>query len=168
MSTDIEIRAVVAGDMPALNEVWSQPRVIWGTLQLPHRSIEMHIKRHEATPQDQDHVHLCAVIDGKAIGSAGMRCVSAQRRRAHAANIGMCVHDTYAGRGAGTALLAALLDMADNWLAYTRVDLTVWADNPRAIGLYERAGFEREGLLRRYAFRDGEYVDAITMARLRA
>ena len=33
--------------------------------------------------------------------------------------------------------------------------------------LYERFGFEREGVMRGYAWRDGEHVDAISMARLR-
>ena len=79
----------------------------------------------------------------------------------------MAVHDAYAGRGAGTALLRALIDQADRWLNLTRIELTVWSDNDRAIGLYERFGFEREGLLRAYAWRDGGYVDALAMARLR-
>ena len=41
------------------------------------------------------------------------------------------------------------------------------SDNARAIALYERFGFEREGVMRGYAWRDGEHVDAISMARLR-
>jgi len=36
-----------------------------------------------------------------------------------------------------------------------------------AIALYEKFGFEVEGTHRRYAFRNGEYVDAYSMARLR-
>jgi len=39
--------------------------------------------------------------------------------------------------------------------------------NDVALRLYEKFGFEIEGLLRRYAFRDGSYVDAYTLARLR-
>jgi putative acetyltransferase len=78
----------------------------------------------------------------------------------------MGVHDAWQGRGAGRALLAAALDMADRWLGLTRVELTVYADNLRAIGLYERFGFVREGLHRDFALRDGAYVDALAMARL--
>jgi len=40
-------------------------------------------------------------------------------------------------------------------------------DNARAIALYERFGFTREGLHRGYIFRDGGYVDTFTMARAR-
>jgi putative acetyltransferase len=48
-----------------------------------------------------------------------------------------------------------------------RVELTVYADNQAAIGLYRKLGFETEGLLRQYAVRDGVLVDALAMARLR-
>jgi putative acetyltransferase len=47
------------------------------------------------------------------------------------------------------------------------VELVVYADNAAGVALYEKFGFEVEGTHRRYAFRDGEYVDAYAMARLR-
>lgn len=42
----------------------------------------------------------------------------------------------------------------------------MFADNTRAIALYERFGFVREGLHRCHALRDGVYVDTLSMARL--
>jgi L-phenylalanine/L-methionine N-acetyltransferase len=41
-------------------------------------------------------------------------------------------------------------------------------DNEPAIRLYQRFGFQVEGTLRRHAFRDGKYVDALFMARLQS
>ena len=64
-------------------------------------------------------------------------------------------------------MLTALVDQADRWLNFRRLEITVFSDNTRAIALYERFGFEREGLLRAYAWRDGAYADCIAMARLR-
>ena len=63
-------------------------------------------------------------------------------------------------------MLIALLEMADDWWALCRIELTVNADNGAAISLYERMGFEREGVLRDYALRGGEFIDAVSMARL--
>jgi RimJ/RimL family protein N-acetyltransferase len=42
----------------------------------------------------------------------------------------------------------------------------VHADNARAIALYERIGFVREGVARDAVFVDGQYRDAISMARV--
>jgi putative acetyltransferase len=42
--------------------------------------------------------------------------------------------------------MQALVDQADRWLNYRRLELTGWTDNTRAIALYERFGFEREGV----------------------
>jgi L-phenylalanine/L-methionine N-acetyltransferase len=39
--------------------------------------------------------------------------------------------------------------------------------NAAGIALYEKFGFEIEGAHRRLAFRDGEYVDAYSMARIK-
>jgi L-phenylalanine/L-methionine N-acetyltransferase len=39
--------------------------------------------------------------------------------------------------------------------------------NAIGIALYKKFGFEVEGTHRRLAFRDGEYVDAYSMARLK-
>jgi putative acetyltransferase len=85
----------------------------------------------------------------------------------HVGSIGMAVRDDWQSKGVGTALMEAALDLADNWLNLTRVELRVYLDNSAAVALYERFGFEIEGTHRRLAFRNGEYVDAYSMARMR-
>ncbi|HEX3365739.1 GNAT family N-acetyltransferase [Phenylobacterium sp.] len=159
---DILIRALEPGDIPELAEAWNQPNAYAGTLQLPYTSVDARQKRHAAHPGS---TRLAAVIDGKVIGMIFL--AREDNRRSHVGSIGMAVHDAYAGRGVGTALMAAVIDVADNWLQIKRLELSVYADNVRAIALYERFGFEREGLLRAYAWRNGAFVDAVTMARLR-
>jgi putative acetyltransferase len=79
----------------------------------------------------------------------------------------MAVRDDLQGRGVGTALLEAALDLADNWLGLTRLELSVYVDNAAGVDLYKKVGFEVEGTHRRFAFRDGEFVDAYSMARVK-
>ncbi|RME41865.1 MAG: GNAT family N-acetyltransferase, partial [Caldilineae bacterium] len=67
----------------------------------------------------------------------------------------------------GSQLMAAAIDLADNWLNLRRLELTVYTDNEPAIRLYRKFGFEVEGTHRAYAFRDGVYVDTLAMARVR-
>ena len=41
----------------------------------------------------------------------------------------MAVRDDWHGKGVGTALMEAALDLADNWLNHSRIELTVYTDN---------------------------------------
>ncbi|EIK62998.1 acetyltransferase, GNAT family [Pseudomonas lactis] len=79
----------------------------------------------------------------------------------------MGVAPAWQGKGVGSRLLAAALEVADNWMNLRRVELTVYADNEAAHNLYRTFGFEVEGRLRDYALRDGVFVDTFSMARLR-
>jgi len=160
---DIRVRAAEPADMAQVAEVMNQPRAVWGTLQTPLTPAAMREHRFDAT--DPNNRMLVAELEERVVGCIGLHREPAHRR-SHAAHIGMAVHDAYAGRGVGTALMAAVVDLAERWWNIRRLELNVYADNARAIALYERFGFEREGLHRAYAWRDGVYVDSLAMARL--
>lgn len=159
---DVLIRAFEPGDIPAVTEVMNQPRAYWGTLQVPFTSVESRRRKQESAHPD---LHLVSVVEEQVVGSAAL--MRFQDRRGHAATFGMAVHDAFAGRGCGRALLAALTETADNWLNIKRIELNVWSDNARAIALYASFGFEKEGVLRAYAWREGAYADALMMARMK-
>ena len=110
--------------------------------------------------------HLVACMDEEVVGHLGLETFTRPRRR-HVGEIGMAVRDDWQGQGVGTALMEAVLDLADNWLNLTRIELSVYTDNAAGIALYEKFGFEIEGTHRRYGFRNGEYVNAHSMARIR-
>jgi RimJ/RimL family protein N-acetyltransferase len=63
----------------------------------------------------------------------------------------------------GTALLQAAVDWARD-AGVRKLELHVFPWNEAAIALYDRFGFEREGLRKEHYRRGGEYVDAILMA----
>jgi len=161
---EIAVRAMEPEDVPDITELLSQLQAIWGTMQTPFVSVDARRKRF--LELDRDNVMLVGVLGGKAVGSVGLHRQT-PHRRSHAAGIGMAVHDAYAGRGVGRAMMAAVIDLAEKWWNIRRIELDVYADNQRAIALYERFGFQREGLHRAYAWRDGAYVDSLSMARVR-
>ncbi|AGM03320.1 ribosomal protein S18-alanine N-acetyltransferase [Amycolatopsis keratiniphila] len=106
-----------------------------------------------ARPEESDEV----------IGYAGLAVVG--RRGDYEASIHTIgVDPAHQRNGIGTVLLKALLDRADELAA--PVFLEVRTDNDAAITLYERHGFERVGLRKRYYQPSG--ADAYTMARPRA
>jgi putative acetyltransferase len=145
--------------------MFSCPKVFAGTLQLPYPSLEQWRQR-LAEPAKGTY-NLVAVVENRAVGMLGLHTFPDAPRRRHAGEIGISVHDEWQGKGIGKALMRAGLELADNWLNLTRLELEVYTDNESAIRLYERFGFEREGTLRQHAFRDGHYVDSYMMARLR-
>ena len=159
----LQIRAARLDDSEALTALSNLPGYRAGTLRLPYQSVEEIRKWLEA--ERTGSLALVAILDGQIVGSAGFNRYKG--RRSHAAGIGLGVHDDFQGKGVGTALLAALIDAADNWHAIKRLELTVFTDNARAIRLYEKFGFEAEGVQRAFAFRAGQYVDALGMARVR-
>jgi len=163
MRNAVEIRAARADDCHDIYELFACPGVVRNTLQLPYVSLDR--RKEQLQGLSQDNYALVAEMGGKVVGSID---ISRKRNRlAHVASLGMAVHDDYQNRGIGAALMKAALDMTDNWLNIRRVELDVYTDNLPAVHLYEKFGFVREGVRKRLAFREGEYVDAYHMARLR-
>jgi putative acetyltransferase len=156
------IRARRPADAEAIADLVNLPGVRFGTMRLPYHSPQEVAGWIEKTPTTD--LDLVAMKGSLLIGTAGLWRFTG--RQSHVGGLGMNVHDAWIGRGVGTALLAALLDSADNWLGIRRLQLTVYVDNAPAIRLYRRFGFELEGTHRAYALRDGRYVDAHAMARL--
>jgi RimJ/RimL family protein N-acetyltransferase len=69
-------------------------------------------------------------------------------------------------KGYGTEAMALAVDYCWNHLNLSRIGLTVFETNERAIKLYLALGFEQEGLLRRAVFIDGRWVDLVLMSLL--
>jgi L-phenylalanine/L-methionine N-acetyltransferase len=162
---EIFVRHAEVSDAEAVHRIYSGSRVIWGTLQLPYASVETYRKRIADTLDG--HYNLVALVGGELVGQISLNTYPGKARRSHAAYVGMSVRDDWQGKGIGSALLREALVLADHWLNLKRVALDVFVDNAPAIALYEKFGFEREGLQRAYAFRDGAFVDTLLMARVR-
>ncbi|MFS8045743.1 N-acetyltransferase family protein [Rhizobium sp. BR 314] len=82
---------------------------------------------------------------------------------AHAGRLGMGILPAFRGQGIGRRLIEATLKAARD-VGIERVELSVHADNSRAIALYEKVGFVREGRACKSVRIDGRYKDAIHMA----
>ena len=164
---DFHIRRAQPSDAAGFVQMMADPEVFGGLLQQPYPTEETWKQRlaEHSAPGKQD-LHLVAMREDQLLGSAGLHPAGASLRRRHAMGMGISVCKSAQGQGVGSALMAALLDYADNWGQVLRVELTVYTDNAQAIRLYERFGFVREGVLRAYALRAGQYVDVLSMARL--
>ncbi|HEV8392359.1 MAG TPA: GNAT family N-acetyltransferase [Dongiaceae bacterium] len=159
----IAVRAAEIADHEALARLYAGRNAYSQTLQLPFPSAELWRKR--LSQNDDTHHTLVATVAGDVVGNLGLTRLT-RARRAHVGELGMGVRDDWQGKGVGSALMQAALDLADNWLGLRRLELRVYADNAPAIALYRKFGFEIEGTHRAYAIRNGIYVDSISMARI--
>lgn len=160
---DVEVRRAEGADGRAIKEIYECKNAYSSTLQLPFPSVGLWENRMSNIP---DNVYAyVALLGGEIVGNLGFEiCVNPRRR--HVASFGMGVKDNVQNKGVGSALLATVIDLADNWLNIKRIEITVFVDNERAISLYKKFGFEIEGESKFYAFRNGEYVSAYHMARI--
>ncbi len=104
--------------------------------------------------------------ENKLIGNCGLHNVDLKNRKAV---FGIFIGDkNYWGKGYGTDATRTLLRFGFEELGLNRVELEVYAFNPRAQRAYEKAGFRRDGVHRQGLYRDGKFHDEIIMCILRA
>lgn len=161
--SEIVIRHAEPNDAAAIRQNYMHPGVYHDTLQLPHPSREMWQERLIVKPGQR---RLVACIDEKIVGDLSLQ-VEASPRRSHVATFGISVAADAQGRGVGSALMREMINLCDNWMRIERIELTVFSDNPAALALYRKYGFEIEGTGKKFALRNGEYVDAYYMARMK-
>jgi putative acetyltransferase len=160
----IVIQRFTEAHLEGVAALYNDPAVCRQVLQMPYQSVDAW--RNKLVTDNERRLQLVAVHGGEVVGQLGLEQYL-RVRQAHVGSFGMGVATAWQGKGVGSRLLTAALDVADNWMNLHRVELTVYADNEAAHHLYRKFGFEVEGRLRDYAVRDGVFVDTLSMARLR-
>lgn len=102
-----------------------------------------------------------ALIEAKVVGWSDVLPID-RPTMAHGGVLGVGVLLEHRGKGIGSALIRAAIDSAKA-AGLTRIELTVRENNDRAIALYERLGFVREGLKRKAVRIDGNHEDLVCM-----
>lgn len=141
----------------------AHPRVAKNLLQLP--SMELADTERWAEEEKAGRHRLVADWNGRVIGAIHVTQFL-RPRLMHAGSLGMMVHPDAWNAGVGSKLVAAALNLADNWLNLSRLELEVYTHNAAAIHLYEKFGFAQEGTRQKVAFGDGRFLDDHVMARL--
>jgi RimJ/RimL family protein N-acetyltransferase len=86
--------------------------------------------------------------------------------RNHSAHYRIALSEKYVDHGYGTEATYLMMQYAFDVLKLHRVELEVYAFNPRALHVYEKLGFVREGTLRDVLFMEGRYHSAVVMSLL--
>ena len=110
---------------------------------------------------------ICTLEDDTAIGTIGLDRIDFANQSAELGNM-LIGEEEFQGQGYAAEALQLLLSYSFFHLNMNRVYLYVFADNDRAVRLYERAGFQVEGRLRQAHYAQGIFNDVLLMALLRS
>ena len=93
------IRRAKPDDYKAIYQIYSGPRVVWGTTQLPFPSAELFRKCLTEPPEGTFTLVVCA--KDEVVGQLALHTFPSHPRRRHVGQIGMSVRDDWQGKGAG-------------------------------------------------------------------
>ena len=96
-------------------------------------------------------------VNGEAVGGTGVHLREDVER--FSAEIGYWLGETFWGRGIATAAVQTLSQHVLRSTEIFRIYAYVYATNPASMRVLEKAGFEREAILRRSAVKNGVAVD---------
>lgn len=106
---------------------------------------------------------IIATIDDTIISIASINSNQKERTK-HNGTLGISILKKYWGIGLGSEIMNYMINWAKENQITKRIELLVREDNYKAISLYEKFGFEREGLHRKDICVDGIYYNTIIMA----
>jgi len=165
---NIYLRAIEMEDAPRFVEWLNDPEVrCYLARNFPPLNLGREREWIENLYKDQNSVTFAIVLkeSDKLIGSTGLGDIDWRNR--HAA-FGIAIGDkTEWSKGHGTEATKLMVRYGFETLNLNRIFLTVFDHNPRAMRVYEKAGFLKEGVLRQDRYVNGAYRDTIVMGILR-
>jgi len=102
---------------------------------------------------------------GEAVGGIGFKLGTDIARLS--AEMGYWLSETYWGRGLATRAVSATADWAFENYRLTRIFALAFDHNVASMRVLEKAGFQREGILRRSAIKNGVLLDQVLYAKVR-
>lgn len=109
-------------------------------------------------------LHFAIEHAGVAVGGIGIKAgVDIARQTGR---VGYWLGPEHWGRGIATAAVRALVEHVQARQLFARLEAAVFAWNPASMRVLEKAGFKREGLLRKSVSKDGQLIDSVLYARL--
>lgn len=129
-------------------------------LALPEKLLADQLEKIAKSPDD---LLLVAIADEQMIGFASVK-TEGHWQTAHVGEIGISILKEFWGLGLGSILMEEILQWSLATKTIQRLELTVQINNARAIKLYEKFDFEKEGQLKKAVkLRNGDFTDVIIM-----
>lgn len=164
---DLQVRSWRKSDLDALLRHANNAKIAANLRdQFPHPYTRRDAIEYLSFVRDQRPERAFAIqYNEEAIGGLGFQ-IGVDISRV-SAEIGYWISEAYWGRGFATRAVSAVTDWAFSEYKLTRVFALVFAYNVSSIRVLEKAGFQREGVLRRSAVKNGVILDQLIYAQVR-
>jgi len=158
----VRLRALERADLAQARDYLQDPDVLayfgfYGPMSLANEE-----DWYESDRQDASTITFAMEVEGRFVGGGGFSNLNHKNRRAE---VGLFVGDkSLWDRGVGTEALRLMIGYGFQQLNLHRIYLRVFAENERAIHVYEKIGFQHEGRHRQSEWRHGRWHDLLWMS----
>jgi RimJ/RimL family protein N-acetyltransferase len=166
-SPECVVRSYRADDAASLAKHGNN-RQIWENLRdrFPHPFTEAHGAAYIThVLQDPDATSFAIDVGGQAVGGISLHIGTDIERIG--AEMGYWLGEEFWGRGIATAAITLVTELALNDRGLVRVFAVPFTTNIGSIRALEKAGYQREGIMRRSAIKDGTVRDQFLYAIVR-
>jgi RimJ/RimL family protein N-acetyltransferase len=108
-------------------------------------------------------ISVVAEVGGKFAGNSSVTRGSYDDTKRHG-YLGIAISKRHRDRGIGVEMMRTLVKESRK-AGLRTIQLEVFANNPRAIHVYEKTGFKEAGRIPKKMFRNGKFIDSVFMAR---
>jgi len=126
------------------------------TIEQKRKNIQEQLEKGSLTFVLEDNKKLVGYVFGN---------IFTANRKKHCMNLAIAILQEYTGKGYGIKLMNTIEEYAIN-NGITRLELEVAKTNKVAISLYQKTGFEEEGIKRNAFLVNGKYEDELLMAKI--
>lgn len=168
----LTLRPFVPDDKPNLIRYLNDPTIYRNTQKIPSPYTEADADwwiHHVREIHEQQGIHANLAISHDEHGViGGIGCFLHTGIAGHCDEIGYWLAEPFRGQGIATEAVQVFCNwLFDNRPSLVRIEAKVYTHNPASARVLEKAGFQREGLARKLVIKDGAYIDAILLSRLR-
>jgi RimJ/RimL family protein N-acetyltransferase len=154
----VDLRTVEEEDIEFLRNGVNHPEVRKYMGNKRPQNIETQKEFIENTDDDTQHLLICTKDEEKA---GVVSLIKQEDRPENMAKIGLWIHPNHQKKGFGTEASKLMTNYGFKQLDYHRIFARAYNHNESSQKIWERIGYEREGVLRDHSYSKGEYRDLI-------
>lgn len=162
------LRELEREDIPIINS-WRSDKDLIDKLGAPFRYInkEIDFKWYDNYMSNRGNTIRCSILNDKDQIIGLVSLTNIDRFNQNAVFHIMIGDSSNREKGVGYYATNEILKHAFLDMNLNRVELSVLENNQRALALYDKVGFKREGVKRKAVYKNGDFVDMVIMAILK-